>query len=580
MTDIFISYSRNDRERVRFMAQALEADGFNVWWDPEILPGESFSKVIDTKLKDSACIIAVWSKSSIHSNWVQEEADDGMMRNTLIPVMIDEIDLPRGFKRLQTADLRNWQGDVDEPNWQMILTQVRKLVSNRAAAEAAERQAAAQAKTKQQPPVQKSKPVAAAAAPRPTPKSAAPSPQPTAAPAAQAAAAAPEKKGGGLPILPIAAVLALIGAGVFGFLIMSGGDETSSSDVVARTDVPAAEAPPIVAPAIAEPEEVVEEIQDTVETLDVETGLETIGDADGNETDLTAVATDAVNGINAAVEDAADGATATLDVPATAEAEDVESAPSYTAGEAFRDCESCPEIMPFDAGGVFTMGAPDGEFGRDEVETPQVDITIAKPFAIGVFEVTYDDWAACIDDGGCNGYTPSDLGWGKGRRPLVNVSVEDAKQYLAWLSEETGNNYRLPSEAEWEYAARAGKADPFHTGALITANQANYNGQYPYNNAPVGTYRSQTIAVGSFAANDFGLYDMHGNVWEWTEDCWRSSHSGVPEDGTAIGGSCSSRVLKGGAWNAGAWRLRSAFRKAGENNLRKFDTGFRVARDL
>ncbi len=577
MTDIFISYSRNDRERVRFMAQALEADGFKVWWDPEILPGESFSKVIDNKLKDSSCIIAVWSKSSINSNWVQEEADDGMMRNTLIPVMIDEIDLPRGFKRLQTADLRGWEGDVDDPNWQMILTQVRKLVSNRAAAEAAERQAAAQAREKAKQKPQAPRPAAAAPV-------AAPSRPAAAAPPQAASAPAPEKKSGGLPILPIAAALAFVGIGIFGYLLLSGGDDDPSSDVIANNDVPAAEPAPIVASAIADPivpeQEPADETPASNETLESQSPIgEDAGSVDPTAVDPDAINIDGEDTLDALDSEAADGETGLLDVADVA-TDEVESAPSFTPGEAFRDCEMCPEVMPFEAGGVFTMGAPDGEFGRDEAETPQVDITIAKPFAIGVYEVTYDDWAACIADGGCGGYTPSDLGWGKGRRPLINVSVEDAKQYLAWLSEETGTTYRLPSEAEWEYAARAGKAEPFHTGGLITADQANFNGQYPYNNAPKGVYRSRTTTVGSFAANDFGLYDLHGNVWEWTEDCWRSSHSGVPENGEPVGGSCSSRVLKGGAWNAGAWRLRSAFRKAGENSLRKFDTGFRVARDL
>ncbi|GJL93940.1 MAG: hypothetical protein DHS20C05_03450 [Hyphococcus sp.] len=570
MTDIFISYSRNDRERVRVMAQALEDDGFKVWWDPEILPGESFSKVIDKQLKESSCIIAVWSESSINSNWVQEEADDGMMRNTLIPVMIDEVDLPRGFKRLQTADLRDWGGNIADPNWQLILTQVRRLVSDRAAKEAAERQAAAQ-----QAAVQQTRKEATNDAPPP--------------PAIHARAPAPEQKRGGFPVLLVIGAMALIGAGVTGYLLWSRNDgEAPQGEVVVSNEqgiiaAPVAEMPNDNAANNPDAEEISDgaapgEVAETQEAVAVEQGAEDLTSGDSVEETIAKFAEG-----DPSDQKAAEILTAVWEEKNAAE--DEETAPpveamTFTPGEAFRDCDVCPEMMPFAAGATFTMGAPDGEVSRDEVETPQVEITIANPFAIGVYEITHDDWAACIADGGCGGYEPADLGWGKGRRPLINVSVEDAELYLTWLSEKTGAVYRLPSEAEWEYAARAGKAEPFHTGAMITSAQANFNGQYPYNNASKGQYRSKTTAVGAFAANDFGLHDMHGNVWEWTQDCWRSSHAGAPEDGSPVGGSCSSRVLKGGAWNAGAWRLRSAYRKAGENSLRKFDTGFRVVRDL
>jgi formylglycine-generating enzyme required for sulfatase activity len=549
MTDIFISYSRNDRERVRHIAQALEAEGFDVWWDTEILPGESFSKVIDSKLKDSACIIAVWSDSSINSNWVQEEADDGMQRNTLIPVMIDQIDLPRGFKRLQTADLMDWQGDVNSANWQMILAQIRKLVSNRAAAEAAERQAAEQVQAKAQASLQ----------PRARP-----------APVAQSRTEPPVKKGGGFPLLLVVGLLALVGAGVSGYLLMSGnGRGENAASVVASNDSPPVETPRSV--AAAESSDAEDDQMAAIIAPDDTAAAQTPA---GPEQDTLDAAE--------ADDDASSELTASEAVEEEAPAEVVEAAPAraFTPGEAFRDCEACPEVMPFAAGAEFAMGAPEGEVSREDAETPQVKVTIAKPFAIGIHEVTYDEWAACIADGGCSGYEPPDLGWGKKQRPVVNVSVEDARAYLAWLSEKTGATYRLPSEAEWEYAARAGSDGAFYTGDQITTGQANYNGQYPYNRAPKGQYRSKTTTVGSFAANAFGLHDMHGNVREWTQDCWRSSHSGAPEDGTAVGGACSSQVIKGGSWNVGAWRLRSAYRDDGEKTLRKYDTGFRVVRDL
>ena len=149
-----------------------------------------------------------------------------------------------------------------------------------------------------------------------------------------------------------------------------------------------------------------------------------------------------------------------------------------------------------------------------------------------------------------NGHRPDDRGWGRGRRPVINVSWEDAKTYVGWLSRETGERYRLLSEAEWEYAARAGTTGPFHFGARISTNKANYDGNYTYGSGRKGVYRRKTMPVGSFPANAFGLHDVHGNVYEWVEDCWHGSYAGAPTDESAWvrGGDCGERVLRGGSW--------------------------------
>jgi len=506
---------------VRFIAEALERDGFGVWWDPDIPPGESFSQVIDQQLKNAKCIIAVWSQSSVKSNWVQEEADDGMMRNTLIPVMIDEIELPRGFKRLQTADLRDWRGNTKDPNWQLIVTQVRKLVSTQDADSAAEVQATARD--------ERVAPVAR------TPQASSP-------------------KSGGFPVgfaLLGAALIAIAGAGFYFFA----GPGAGKNDTVAGVSEPAApNAESNGAGIAAKPAAVRDDV---------------LTDIAANETAPAAPPP---------VETAA----AESEIIETDEEEAAEDAvaAAIEPGAIFRDCEHCPEVMAIAVGDTFSFGAPDDEYGRDDAETPQVSVTIAQPYAIGVYEVTYDEWNACLADGGCGAYEPPDMGWGQGRRPIVNISIEDVKSYLAWVSGKAGETYRLPSEAEWEFAARAGTTSAFYSGDGITTNQANFNGQYPYKNGTAGGFRSKTLAVGAFSANAFGLYDMHGNVWEWTQDCWRASHREAPTDGSAVGGACSDQVLKGGAWNAGAWRLRSGHRKKGGKTVRDFDTGFRVARDL
>ena len=153
-------------------------------------------------------------------------------------------------------------------------------------------------------------------------------------------------------------------------------------------------------------------------------------------------------------------------------------------------------------------------------------------------------------------------GWGRGRRPVMNVSWEDARSYVRWLSRKTGKRYRLLSEAEWEYAARAGTTEPFHTGSTISTDQANYNGDYIYGSGRKGVDRGRTVPVGSFPSNSFGLHDVHGNVSEWIEDCVHGNYSGAPSDGTAwpAGGECGKRVLRGGSWDYVPRYLRSAFR--------------------
>ncbi len=150
---------------------------------------------------------------------------------------------------------------------------------------------------------------------------------------------------------------------------------------------------------------------------------------------------------------------------------------------------------------------------------PQHRVTV-KPFAIGKYEVTFDEWDACVKAGGCNGYRPEDPGWGRGNRPVINVSWNDTKAYVAWLAKKTGNPYRLPSEAEWEFAARAGTTTPFAFGTTITPKQANF-----------GRSDGKTEPVGSYPPNAWGLYDMHGNVWEWVEDCWHDNYGRSPTDG-------------------------------------------------
>jgi formylglycine-generating enzyme required for sulfatase activity len=252
----------------------------------------------------------------------------------------------------------------------------------------------------------------------------------------------------------------------------------------------------------------------------------------------------------------------------------------HGAGTSFTDCTGCPEMVVVPAGN-FTMGSPKTENNRNDNEGPQHEVTFDRAFAVGKFEVTFAEWDKCLTGGGCKNYRPDDKGWGRGARPVVNVLWSDAQSYVAWLSQKTGAEYRLLSESEWEYAARAGTETEFSTGKTITADQANFNGDYTYNGSDKGENRGKTVEVGSFAANKFGLHDMHGNVLEWVEDCYKDSYLGAPDDGSAHQDNTDCyRVYRGGSWGSDPQFLRSASRYSKSPFNRNYFLGFRLARVL
>ena len=250
-----------------------------------------------------------------------------------------------------------------------------------------------------------------------------------------------------------------------------------------------------------------------------------------------------------------------------------------TEGDAFRECaKNCPEMIVIPAGS-FTMGSAESEKGRRAREGPQHEVTIAKRFAVSKSEVTWDEWGACVDYGDCPHI--SDSAWGRGTRPVINVTWGQVKQYVAWLSKMTGQNYRLLTEAEWEYAARAGTNTAYPWGDEIGNGNANCSGcgsQWADDEE-----NPKTAPVASFTPNAFGLHDMNGNVWEWVEDCYQSNYKEAPTDGSAlITRDCINHVIRGGSWIV--WQFPQSARSASRDNyakdqLRSF-VGFRVARTL
>ena len=242
------------------------------------------------------------------------------------------------------------------------------------------------------------------------------------------------------------------------------------------------------------------------------------------------------------------------------------SRPLPQFGTVFRDCAECPELI----------WLPRGEFLMGEGgPTARREVRIGYPLAVGRFEVTFAEWDVCVAGGGCR-RRPDDAGWGRGRQPVVNISWEDAQQYVAWLARKTRKNYRLLSEAEWEYAARAGSHVRFWWGNDSGHGEANCNGCGSQWDA------RRAAPVGSFAPNPFGLHDMHGNVSEWVEDCYHDRYQDAPGDGRAWTSACTTavdiRMVRGGAWRDASHAVRSAARWSASRGYYDNRIGFRIAR--
>ena len=261
-----------------------------------------------------------------------------------------------------------------------------------------------------------------------------------------------------------------------------------------------------------------------------------------------------------------------------AEAKREEARAKAAAERAAREAEvrrqaiapSVPEMVVIPAGN-FRMGCVSGRQCQSD-ERPIREVRVDS-FELSKSEVTFKQWDACVEYGGCRWV--EDEGWGRNGRPVINVTWEDAQAYVGWLSKETGEAFRLPSEAEWEYAARAGTETKYSWGNERGRGLANCDG------CRCAHCGLRTSPVGSFPQNAFGLHDMHGNVWEWVADCWNESYRGAPSDGSAwLRGNCHQRVLRGGSWYSPPRNIRAAYRYWYSAAFYPEIVGFRVARAL
>ncbi len=254
-------------------------------------------------------------------------------------------------------------------------------------------------------------------------------------------------------------------------------------------------------------------------------------------------------------------------------------------GQIFQECRNCPQMVVVPRGAA-TLGSPAGEPGRQSNELAPHGVTIGAPFAVGRYAVTFDEWDACVADGGCNGYKPDDNGFGRGKHPVIFVSWNDANAYVKWLKSKTGAPYRLLSEAEWEYAARGCTTaecpnTPFWFGD-ISPELANYDSRYSYEGSTKADRALETVPVDQGKPNPFGLINMLGNVQQWVEDCWNAQLDSVPADGSPVlTGDCSDRVIRGGSYSDKPDALRAASRAWDAADDRESpNVGFRVGRSL
>ncbi len=238
-------------------------------------------------------------------------------------------------------------------------------------------------------------------------------------------------------------------------------------------------------------------------------------------------------------------------------------------GDVFKDCDNCPEMVVIPAGS-YTMGDAKGK----KNQKPAHKVTIKGPLAVGRYEVTWDEFEACLADGACK-RDPDDHKWGRGNRPVVNVSWNDTMDFVAFIAKKTGRPYRLLSEAEWEYAARAGSTTGYWWGNKLKKKYANCR--------KCGTKWSgkKSAPVGSFKPNKWGIYDMHANIWEWVSDCWNKTHAGAPADGSPrTDGDCGRRSVRGGSWYYFPQLAKSPSRDSHPQQLWSYNIGIRMALPL
>ncbi len=543
--DVFISYKSERRKAAEHLATVLRLYGYSVWFDYQLIKGSDFGLQIDRKIREAKAVVVLWCSLSVDSQWVIEEADLAYKLGILIPVIIEPCELPVGFRRQDYIDLSSWDGAPRSYQLDPLLDAVEGRIGrpphlDRGGARDFEatwrRYGAPSLRT-----FALGQPLAEVERDRQLPQTGSVFSPMEASAVAPSVAAAPA--GHRYELMPFAA--------------REWPAVRDSKDVQRLERFERHFAGTFYAEEARALREVIEiEVRRRMDEENAEHRRRYQEQKFREEGRISVP----VGGRNA-------GQTRWL-LPG--------------AGEPFCDLDGGPEMVVVPAG-RFIMGSPDDEPQRSPSEGPRHEVTFARPFAVGRYAVTRGQFAAFVNATGHKAAGPwRDPGFKQDdSHPVVYIRWDDAKSYAAWLTEATGRPYRLLTEAEWEYVARAGTATPFWWGTSFTTEQANYDGNYVYEGGgSKREYRQGTVPVGSFAPNPWGLYNVHGNVWEWCEDTWHDTYDGAPTDGSAWiwKGSQSGRVVRGGSWSYFPGDLRSARRS--RNSVEYYYYGFRLARTL
>ena len=584
MVDVFISYKREERARCERVREKLEALDLDVWFDVRLTAGKTFDREIEAAVKGAKVVVVLWSPASVESEWVREEAGVGKARDVLAAIRITPCDLPFGFGTTHVEDIHEAEFADDHPAWLKILGRIGDLVGRPALADYS--RAVGQASSLMHRFVDRH----------------------------------PTDPLAGKARLLVDRFAGCAGEGAAADARPSAAPRPLSGPEAGWAGIEASFDPRDYADFL----EVYPQSEQAFEARRRKRKLEDWAGAD--QTDPAAVTAFLRSGSFAAlqtiVQATADNLAGAaersrlLSVPASAKASEARAAAAAKRAVLARSfvidlagVSNWPRpVMVAIPPGRFTMGSPDTEErweGYDGEEEPRHDVEIDHVFVLGRAAVTVGAFSAFIAD------TNYDMGesafvmdgdkWedrpGRGWRdpgfaqgdehPVTCIGWHDAQAFIAWLNArltltDRPDAYRLPLEAEWEYACRAGTQTPFSFGSSITTDQANFNGTVGYGGSqPSMLRRKATTPAGRFEANAFGLYAMHGDTWDWCEDVWNKTYEGSPAGAVPWRtGDASLRVLRGGSWGRSAQSCRSAMRFRGDPTLRYSVVGFRLARTL
>ena len=573
MADIFISYKKERRAHAERLAAILEAHGYEVWWDYELAVGPDFRDQIETKLELSKIVIVLWCSGAVRSRFVRSEANRADKRGKLIQAYLEWVEPPLGFEEAQGQPLVNWTGEAEGEVLAGLLAALADKLGERRRADNIIRLIANLPELPQLRPLDIQ------------PDDVADEPAASLPPTDQQIAPYTRTS-------PSRARWALIEKSL---------DLRDYEDFLE------------VFPSVPEAFNArmhKRQLEDWARVDSSESKRISDFLTDGNKGAKLFEALDhhvhsALQQVTMAELEAKKERAAAQRAKDEHEARErewrerlgpkvVSAVLAARAGKPIAERMfklnlpdtlfwKAPDIVVIPPG-RFLMGAPEGEEGATEDEFPQHEVVIDYAFALGQCTVTYEEFEAY------RFHTRSKAAYHQGcvaeLEPVVDIAWADAQAFIAWQNERQGltgraDAWRLPSEAEWEYACRAGTTTPFHYGKTISPAHANYDAKYTYAGGPKGRARDRVVGVGSYPANPFGLHDMHGNVWEWCADPWHENYSGAPSDGSVWdeGGDSDMRVLRGGSFDSAPQGLRSASRHAlwtmfGVGN------GFRLARTL